>query len=214
MDGTANHPTILRQVDPVSRKRQRRSGYASDNDLADFIDDGPIADDWMPSSSQAAPMANGGKFRFDPLTNLILLSGPISSGKTCSVYATAKELGYAVFEVSPNQPRGFKDLLAAVGEVGRNHLVWKSNKHEQHIKKGGVMDFFQNAAAKSKEKGKDKATDQNGESGNTVQQSLILIEEVDILFPDDKSHGSFWDGKFGTTFRLHARRSLKKNIQA
>lgn len=184
--------------------------------MADFIDDGPqgAEDDWAPGGTEAPPSSQPSaatQARFDPLSNLILLSGPTSSGKTCTVYAAAKELGYAIFEVSPNQPRGHKELLSAIGEVGRNHLVWNTQGkggNEAQKKKGGVMDFFSKAkakAAKNDTAGASSMTPQTPTPTTTpssptknptsVQQSLILLEEVDILFQADKSHASFWDGK-------------------
>lgn len=115
--------------------------------------------------------------------------------------AAAKQLGYAIFEVSPNQARGQRELLGAVGEVGRNHLVWNTQNKTAPAKKGSVMDFFSKARAKQGaqngvDKGKAKEADScpNKET-QSVQQSLILIEEVDILFQQDKSHASFWDGE-------------------
>lgn len=208
----AERKVILRQVNPTAgRKRRRRQSFDADaSALDDFIVDDSLS--YGPPSSPQKSEHGDTQDPFNPLTNLILLSGPTSSGKTASVHAAAEELGYAIFEVAPNQSRGYKELLAAVGEVGRNHLVWRTESQKQ-TKKGGVMDLFNRAQQKKdgkddpgKEKGKSRESQDAAATGETnghtnggqqpsVQQSLILIEEADILFPDDRSHASFWDGQ-------------------
>ena len=106
----------------------------------------------------------------DRLTNCIVLTGPSGSGKTASVYACAAELGYEVFELYPGMgKRSGKELLAAVGDLGRNHMVSSGGV-------GGGATFK-------------KASSAATISATTVRQSLILIEEADVLFEEDKG---FW----------------------
>ena len=149
------------------------------------------------ASDSSATVVSSPANVFDPLTNLILLVGPVGSGKSSTVYAVAKELGYQVFEVSPGSgKRSYKDLLQAVGDVGQNHIVWKKAASAMDAK-GSLQSFFGGAAkaAKSSSEGSSAGpAAANGPSSSKVTQSLILIEEADILFEDDKSHGSFWDG--------------------
>ncbi len=103
----------------------------------------------------------------DKLSNCMILAGPNGSGKTASVYACAAQLGYEVFELYPGMGRrSGRDLLAAVGDLGRNHMV----------SSGGV-----GGGATLKHR--------LPTSSSTVRQSLILIEEADILFDEDKG---FW----------------------
>ncbi|GAA5899251.1 uncharacterized protein JCM6883_005158 [Sporobolomyces salmoneus] len=118
---------------------------------------------------------------FHRLTNLILLVGPNGSGKTSSVQAVAQELGYEIFEVNAGMgKRRAKDLEAEVGDVGRNHIVRASPR------KPNAKDFFAGFKAVA---AKGKETKGSKSAGPT--QSLILIEEVDVLYVGEED---FWAG--------------------
>ncbi|KAJ3091424.1 hypothetical protein HK102_000592 [Quaeritorhiza haematococci] len=58
-----------------------------------------------------------------PTDQFVLLRGPHGAGKTALVYAAAMEHGFQVLEVSPNQRRGGKDLVAVLGEATQSHKV-------------------------------------------------------------------------------------------
>ncbi|PWN49082.1 hypothetical protein IE53DRAFT_305688, partial [Violaceomyces palustris] len=117
------------------------------------------------------------------LANCMILEGPSGSGKTASVYACAAELGFEVFELYPGMGRrSGKDLTGAVGDLGRNHMVSSGGMG------GGAT---RRPAFGLKEKGPsgNPETPSAPLPTSTVRQSLILIEEADILYEEDKN---FW----------------------
>ncbi|KAI9759488.1 MAG: hypothetical protein M4579_002328 [Chaenotheca gracillima] len=151
--------------------------------------------------------------------NAIVISGPHGCGKTATAFAVAKELGFEVFEINPGSRRNGKDVLDKVGDMTRNHLVHRSDRGQsetnsedelanaaesirQEIETGrqGTMNSFfkaqpknQKAARKTK-KGVTTTQSENTaglrkQVQNQQRQSLILLEEVDVLFEEDKQ---FW----------------------
>lgn len=135
------------------------------------------------------------------LTNTILLTGPHGSGKSAAVYAAATELGWEVFEVYPGiGKRTGANLMTLVGDVGKNHMVVKGGLKEETDRNGAKRTFFD----KAKEGEADLANgiqgsttglaavgpdDKKGSDEAEVRQSLILIDEVDILFAEENT---FW----------------------
>ncbi|KFA77506.1 hypothetical protein S40288_04242 [Stachybotrys chartarum IBT 40288] len=143
-------------------------------------------------------------------TNMILISGPHGSGKTAAVYAVAQELGIEIFEINSSSRRSGKDILEKVGDMTRNHLVQqhqagkphKANDSDDHNikdfkseKQGTMASFFKpkESADKKKLPGRQPQEVGVGEtksaSSKSQKQSLILLEEVDILYEEDKQ---FW----------------------
>ncbi|GAB0133531.1 hypothetical protein EsDP_00001938 [Epichloe bromicola] len=132
------------------------------------------------------------------LKNTIVLSGPNGCGKTAAVYAIAKELGFEVFEINASSRRSGKDVLERIGDMTRNHLVQQhraqppcadddttdaADLHESKSSKQGVMTAF------FKKKPEGKANPKKPKKASAAQaqkQSLILIEEADILYEEDK----------------------------
>lgn len=143
------------------------------------------------------------------LANTVLLSGPHGCGKTATVYAMAKELDFEVFEINAGARRSGKDILERVGDMTRNHLVRHHQKDEQQGnvipgdegaedpksgKQGMMTSFFKlQYAQPTKKLGQTRETPLPASQGNKPskdqKQSLILLEEVDILYEEDKQ---FW----------------------
>ncbi|KAF8429886.1 hypothetical protein BGX38DRAFT_1146935 [Terfezia claveryi] len=113
------------------------------------------------------------------MVNAVVISGPHGCGKTATVYAVAKEMGFTVFEVNPGSRRSGKDLLDQVGEMSRNHLV-----HQQKATAVDGASFFQQGNGKGKAKRIEEVIAKAQQT-----QSLILLEEADLLFEEDKQ---FW----------------------
>ncbi|CAL1700610.1 unnamed protein product [Somion occarium] len=132
------------------------------------------------------------------LHNTILLTGPSGCGKTAAVYACAEELGWEVFEVYPGiGERNGPELHKLIGDVGKNHLV--NAKRNNPI---STPSFFQNNGIKRR---KQVILSDDEEQGHidveqhlepapaapepSISQSLLLIEEVDVLYQSD---AGFW----------------------
>lgn len=117
------------------------------------------------------------------LHNTILLTGPHGNGKTAAVYACAEELDWDVFEVYPGiGKRNGASLENYIGEVGKNHLV---RQKRSLFRKREDLD-----AANAPSGDEAETHDQNLKPGKSIRQSLILLEEVDILFKEDNN---FWN---------------------
>ncbi|KAJ3510991.1 hypothetical protein NLJ89_g4360 [Agrocybe chaxingu] len=139
------------------------------------------------------------------LHNTILLVGPCGSGKTASVYACAEELGWDVFEVYPGiGRRNGANVDNLIGEVGKNHLVLQNRGQTGDVmksflrRKGKPTDDEPSSSSflPSYSPRKKVASPETGDTTDTtinsvkpVRQSLILLEEVDILFKEDSN---FW----------------------
>ncbi|CAB3369889.1 Hypothetical predicted protein [Cloeon dipterum] len=136
----------------------------SGSDL-DSVDDFIVSDDDEGSNSDKR------KKKKKP-SNTVLLVGPNGSGKTAAVYAIAEELGFNVLEVNASSKRSGKIILAELREATQSHQV-----------QSGAVD--QESIASFLGKG------QGGHASNSQQQSnqslsLILVEDVDIVFEQDE----------------------------
>ncbi|MCJ1384410.1 hypothetical protein MMC17_007526 [Xylographa soralifera] len=161
------------------------------------------------------------------IANAVVISGPHGCGKTAAVYAVAQELGFEVFEINAGSRRSGRDVLDRVGDMTRNHLVQKAKHSDQmedaealqtatlqeDISSGrqSTMQSFLKQNTKSKpmfkSHGKPKEVEpkiqESPKMRNQQKQSLILLEEVDILFDEDKL---FWTTIL--TLMLHSRRPI------
>ncbi|KAL9000277.1 MAG: hypothetical protein Q9169_000994 [Polycauliona sp. 2 TL-2023] len=149
-------------------------------------------------------------------TNAVVISGPCGCGKTAAIYAATQELGFEVFEINAGSRRSGKDILDKVGDMSRNHLVIQAqantiepkaapgdnrsqpaNVSKQHVEsdRQGTMSAFlqpkkvkRKSPKKSKVPREDDAHDKRTKQ-NAQKQSIILLEEVDVLFEEDRQ---FW----------------------
>ena len=188
-----------------SSNRGKRSETASENSLSPSLDrNGKLI-------SNTSGIAN--------VRNSILISGPHGCGKTAAVYAAAEELGFEVFEINSGSRRSGRDLLDKVGEMAENHLVQsvpelsilkKVDAHgaeeldnsemiKESLSQKSMKTFFtakprpitsKNVVNTSHEEdGGERNGKSQGREPRQQKQSLILLEEADILFEEDKQ---FW----------------------
>ena len=182
-------------------------------------EEGATIDSLSKGSMIRSRQVNGGSSESDRCANAVVVSGPHGCGKTAAVYAVANELGFEVFEINAGSRRSGKDLHERVGDMTRNHLVRHDPEQQGDDKKakgeeseaasakmkldiesgrqGTVNKFFKSQSAA----GKKQAPRQNKGSKispskklrpskpSNQKQSLILLEEVDTLFEEDKA---FW----------------------
>lgn len=155
------------------------------------------------------------------LANAVVISGPHGCGKSATVFAVAKELGFEVFEINPNSKRSGKEVMDKVGDMTRNHLVQRSqmdklsanatndedslsNTVADDLKSGrqGTMNSFfkskvpTNPRPKAEDVGPaiarpevSKETAAPKGPPKQQKQSLILLEEIDVLYEEDRG---FW----------------------
>ncbi|KAJ7682798.1 P-loop containing nucleoside triphosphate hydrolase protein [Mycena polygramma] len=187
----AKRPKVMRSVTRAKKRRRQASedGFIV-TDASDYSSDveGPVDiegeddDDFRPAEMEAS-LGEGpsSSFRDQHLANTIILSGPSGTGKTTAVYSCAEELGWEVFEVYPGiGKRNGASLETLIGEVGKNHLVRRT-----HAK--GVFNRGRDEEAEP-----DNSTDFGFATPKLkagARQSVILLEEVDILFKED---ANFW----------------------
>ena len=177
-------PEIVREV---ARKRQRAGNLdgwlVDDEDDEDEINGvhggSEYSESWsLPSSldpGEPQPISFGKKIR-----NTILLVGPPGCGKTAAVYACAEELGWNVFEVYPGLgKRGGTHLDELIGDVGKNHtlpqpLLFRRGRSEP---------------PSPARKCSTKDTSDKVPEAEIRPQSVVLIEEADVVFADE---AGFW----------------------
>lgn len=161
------------------------------------------------------PSRDGPKFDFsNRLTNALLIAGPTGCGKTAAVYACAEELGWSVFEVNPGMgKRGGAQLMNLLDGVGKNHTITagKLRPNAPKTPAAGIFGKFfskgsqeENTRAISADDSKDSVflsqktaspfyplpqAAQQASQPKLVNQSIILLEEVDLLF---RGESGFW----------------------
>lgn len=147
-------------------------------------------------------------------TNAVVISGPHGCGKTAAIYAVAQELDFEVFEINAGSRRSGRDILEKVGDMAQNHLVNHSReeklgnieestqsteflKFKPEVGLQGIMKSFLQPKAENKKRTRGRPRKQETKDLNEIEprrpqnqkQSVILLEEVDVLFEEDKQ---FW----------------------
>jgi len=115
-----------------------------------------------------------------------VITGPIGAGKSSLVHACAQDQGYNVLEVNASQQRSGRAIKALFGEAAQSrHLSMASTGADDG---GGVGKKESGKHGKSKpaaKKRRKKVIDDDEES-ESAPLSLILFDEADNIFGDDK----------------------------
>ncbi|CAL7948152.1 unnamed protein product [Xylocopa violacea] len=102
--------------------------------------------------------------KIDGNNRVAVLLGPHGCGKTASVYAIAEEFGYTVLEINASSRRTGKKLLKELEEATKSHQIKKDEK------KSAFCNLVSDEIIPKK----------------IPQYSLILIEDIDIVFEEDE----------------------------
>ncbi|KAK7373145.1 hypothetical protein VNO80_06543 [Phaseolus coccineus] len=108
----------------------------------------------------------------DPLQSVLLITGPIGSGKSAAVYACAQEQGFNVLEINASSCRNGAAITAI------------KNKLEEPSA-GKITSCFKPV----KSLPADKKMDDWGIASSSIdeaRQTLILVEDVGIILPEDR----------------------------
>ena len=181
--------------------------YATGDGLpeADPLDPIPEDSPQQPPSDNVPPFSYTPPKFGDTIYNTLLLAGPSGCGKTAAVYACAEELGWEVFEVYPGiGERSGSAMQKLIGEVGKNHLVTQNQNQAKAEKAKPRVKVKANFFAKrvvSDDEGpseppapppetrESEEFAQHAQLPMEVSQSIVLIEEVDVLYREDTN---FW----------------------
>lgn len=202
------------------RKKNKDDFIVDSDEEADNMDEvsDPEEEDWSPDRRGIKKTVirtgdNAAKDSKNPgrLTNTVVISGPHGCGKTSTVYAIAKELDFEVFEINSGSRRSGKDILEKIGDMTRNHLVQHDQSEASAVaideeevaediksgKQATMNSFFKPKATQQPVKPKPVRetpapvkTESKKVSPKSQKQSLILLDEVDILYEEDKQ---FWN---------------------
>ncbi|KAG8859194.1 hypothetical protein FRB91_008689 [Serendipita sp. 411] len=126
------------------------------------------------------------------LANTIILHGPAGSGKTATIYACAEELHWKIFEFYPGLgKRSGAGFMLEMGGTGDNHRVGglvTQEVRERDTRPSPSLGFLASPSKKARNP-PSQMSEQPSTQSSDVHQSLVLIEEGDIMFQSDVN---FW----------------------
>lgn len=136
----------------------------------------------------------------DSLKNVLLITGPVGSGKSAAIYACAREQGFKVIEVNTSSLRNGAYVRQTFGEgvdsLGLTHWLAEDQTNQQS-KDVQELQFCLPVIAENKLEVDSTKMDsrlnsmenaiETGSHLHTANKTLFLFEEVDVVFDED--HG-------------------------
>ncbi|KAJ4820080.1 Replication factor C large subunit [Rhynchospora pubera] len=101
------------------------------------------------------------------LWNVLLITGPVGSGKSAAVYACAKEQGFHIVEVNASDLRNGAHIKQKFGEATESHGIDKWSRDEILVSTNPDN------------------TESNVNKQVAVNKTLVLFEDVDTVFEED-----------------------------
>ena len=127
------------------------------------------------------------------LSGTMLLTGGVSSGKTSSVYVMAMELGMRVLEINTCMNRSGKDLQLCLSEATQSFRVTasenKTNSKVLNNKDNNCISYPNHFGKLNPKTSKQASKELSAAKLTLTDDTIILIDEVDLLFEPEKG---FW----------------------
>ncbi|XP_020257075.1 uncharacterized protein LOC109833706 isoform X2 [Asparagus officinalis] len=119
--------------------------------------------------------------------NVLLITGPIGSGKSAAVYACAKEQGFEVIEVNTSDVRNGTHMKQVFGQAVDSHALNKWSAEDPNGPRNGSIEIV---SGSSKQEATHAKISWNASEkiaiSQTANKSLILFEDVDTVFDEDR----------------------------
>ncbi|KAH0664202.1 hypothetical protein KY284_029133 [Solanum tuberosum] len=130
------------------------------------------------------------------LKNVLLVSGPVGSGKSAAIYACAKEQGFQVIEVNASDWRNGALVKQRFGEAVESHWLQRMHKdpvylEDKLVSGGGVIEAIplsdeENAPNATGGQRKQVFREEITANYQGETKTLILFEDVDTALCEDR----------------------------
>ncbi|PKA49149.1 hypothetical protein AXF42_Ash010834 [Apostasia shenzhenica] len=134
----------------------------------------------------------------DTLKNVLLITGPVGSGKSAAIYACAREQGFKVIEVNASNFRSGaymrQTFAEAVDSLGLTHWLAEDEKlqkckhvmEQQPVPDAPENEFEVHSMEKAPKICSQTTATEKISDGRIAKRTLFLFEEVDIVFDEDR----------------------------
>ncbi|OIT27058.1 PREDICTED: uncharacterized protein LOC109214488 [Nicotiana attenuata] len=132
----------------------------------------------------------------EQLKNVLLVSGPVGSGKSAAIYACAKEQGFQVIEVNSSDWRNGALVKQKFGEAVESHWLQRIQKDPAYVEDklvsgGGVIEVIplsdeENAPTACGVQRKQVWREEITPNHQGETKTLILFEDVDTALCEDR----------------------------